>query len=67
MPLLNELLSKNKPLAVWLIEGQVLSRSELLALCDLCEKEQRLKIIVEVGGSTKLHWESMRTFLNKNN
>ena len=57
--------NEEKKIALWLLEGQVLSRSELLALCDLCEKEPRLKIIVEIGGGRKLNWQPMRSFLNK--
>ncbi len=66
MPILNELLNEDKPIALWLLEGQVLSRSELLALCDLCDREARIKIIVEMGGARKLHWEPMRKFLETN-
>ena len=62
IPQLSELLDKS-PLALWLIEGQVLSPSELRALCDLCQREPRLKIIVEMGGSRKLQWQSMRGLL----
>jgi len=62
IPQLSELLDKS-PLALWLIEGQVLSPSELCALCDLCQREPRLKIIVEMGGSRKLQWQSMRSLL----
>ena len=65
IPILNELLSEARPVALWLLEGQVLSRSELLALCDLCDKEPRLKIIVEIGGARQVHWQPMRTFLHK--
>ena len=64
MPQLNELLKEDSPVVLWLIEGQVLSRSELLALCDVCEKETRLKIIVEMGGSRALKWQPMRSFLH---
>ena len=64
-PILNELINEKKPVALWLLEGQVLSHSELLALCDLCDKEPRLKIIVEIGGARKVHWQPMRTFLQK--
>ena len=67
MPQLNELLDGNKKVVLWLIEGQVLSRSELIALCDICDKNERLKIIVEMGGARVLRWESMRDFLNKSN
>ena len=65
IPILNELLAEDKPIALWLLEGQILSRSELLALCDLCEKEPRLKIIVEIGGARKVQWQPMRNYLNQ--
>ena len=65
MPQMNELLADNKSLVLWVLEGQVLSRSELLSLCELCDKESRLKIVVEMGGSRSLIWQSMRTFINK--
>jgi len=57
IPQLNELLVENKPVVLWLIEGQVLSNSELLALEDLCKREPRLKIVVEMGGSRNLTWQ----------
>ncbi len=65
IPQLSELLVDESPLALWLIEGQVLSPSELRALCDLSQREKRLKIIVEMGGARKLQWQSMRTFLGE--
>lgn len=48
IPLLNELAESETSVVLWLIEGQVLSRSELLGLCQICEKEPRLKIVVEI-------------------
>ena len=57
IPQLNELLITNKPVLLWLIEGQVLSRSELLALSNLCKREPRLKIVIEMGGARSLKWE----------
>jgi len=63
MPQANELLAEDKPLVLWLLEGQVLSHSELLSLCDVCEKENRLKIVIEMGGSRVLKWQPMRSFL----
>ena len=65
IPQLHELLAKEQPLALWLLEGQVLSRSELLGLCDLSEREPKLKIVVEMGGERKLKWQAMRQFLAK--
>jgi len=63
MPQLGELLLGNKPVVLWLIEGQVLSRSELLSLCDLCRREPRLKVVVEMGGARSLRWQPMTRLL----
>ncbi len=65
IPLLNELLDEKKSIVLWLLEGQVLSRSELLSLCDLCERNSQLKIVVEMGGARALTWQSMRTFISQ--
>ncbi len=65
MPQLLEFLSEDRSVVLWLIEGQVLSRSELIAISDLCEREKRLKVVVEIGGSRSLKWEPMRTYLQK--
>ncbi len=63
IPQLTELLSGDKPVVLWLLEGQVLSRSELITLAELCQKEPRLKIVVEMGGARSLRWEPMRQLL----
>ena len=63
MPQLGEILLGNKPVVLWLIEGQVLSRSELLSLCDLCRREPRLKVVVEMGGARSLRWQPMTRLL----
>ena len=63
MPQLAELFVDNAPVVLWLLEGQVLSRSELLALCDLCKRESRLRIVVEMGGARSLNWQPMSTLL----
>ncbi len=63
MPQLGELLLGNAPLVIWLIEGQVLSQSELLALDDLCKREPRLKVVIEIGGSRSLHWQPIRQLI----
>ena len=65
IPQINELLAEKQPVVLWLIEGQVLSRSELLALADLCLREPRLKIVIEMGGSRSLKWQPMRSLLEK--
>ena len=63
MPQLGELLLGEKPVVLWLLEGQVLSRSELLSLCDLCRREPRLKVVVEMGGARSLRWQPLTRLL----
>ena len=50
IPQLSEFLNTKNPVVLWLLEGQVLSRSELLSIHGLCQREARLKIVVEMGG-----------------
>ena len=64
VPQVHELLANEKSVVLWLLEGQVLSRSELLSLCEICDSEPRLKIVVEMGGSRSIKWQAMRTFIN---
>ena len=64
MPLLGEAMLGAKPVVLWLLEGQVLSRSELSALCDLCRREPRLKVVVEMGGARSLRWQPMKKLLS---
>ncbi len=63
MPLLGERLLGEQPVVLWLLEGQVLSRSELLSLCALTRREPRLKVVVEMGGARSLRWEPLATLL----
>ncbi len=63
MPQLGELLLGDKPIALWFLEGQVFTRSELLALIDVCKREKRLRIIVEMGGARSLKWQPMNELL----
>ena len=63
VPQLGDLLDGESPVALWLLEGQVLSRSELVSLCDLCRREPRLRIIVEMGGARSLRWQPMADLL----
>ena len=63
MPQLGEALPGEKLVVLWLLEGQVLSRSELLSLCDLCRREPRLKVVVEMGGARSLRWQPMTQLL----
>ena len=62
-PQLEQLFLEEKPIALWILEGQVLSQSELLALTNLCQKEKRLKIIIEMGGARSLRWEPLKNLI----
>jgi NAD(P)H-quinone oxidoreductase subunit N len=63
MPLLGVKLEGEAPVLLWLLEGQVLSQAELASLQALTEREPRLKIVVELGGSRALRWQPLRTCL----
>ena len=63
VPQLGDLLDGDAQVALWQLEGQVLSRSALLSLCDLCRREPRLRIVGEMGGARSLRWQPMRELL----
>ena len=63
IPQIGELFVGDKSVLIWLIEGNVLSRSELFSILNLCSIEPRLKIVVEMGGSRSLKWKPMNKFL----
>ncbi len=50
---------KSKGLALWIIEGFVLTNEELNYLKDLAQSEPRLKIVVELGGERYFRWEPL--------
>jgi NAD(P)H-quinone oxidoreductase subunit N len=59
IPLLGPLLEGQGPVLLWLLEGQVLSSSELASLCGLPRRDPRLKIVVEMGGSRSVRWQPL--------
>ena len=63
VPQIIDFSNSEKPILLWLIEGQILSRSELLALIDLYKREKKIKIVVEMGGARSLKWEPMLSLL----
>ena len=65
IPQLNELLVEDKPFVLWLLEGQVLSKSELLAINNLCKKEPRIKIVIEMGGARSIQWQPLDEFIDR--
>lgn len=63
MPLLAPQFAADGPVLLWLLEGQVLSTAELEALCRLCQREPRLKVVVEMGGARSLRWQPLAEVL----
>ena len=59
MPMLGSLLDCDSPVVLWLLEGQVLSTAELSSLVALTQREPRLKLVVEMGGSRELRWKPL--------
>ena len=48
-----------KGLALWIIEGQILSRQEIQYLVDLTKEEPRIKVILELGGDRYVNWKPL--------
>ena len=63
MPLLGSDLEGTAPILLWLLEGQVLSDAELASLLQLCRRESRLKLVVEMGGARALRWQPLKQLL----
>ena len=64
IPQASELFNDNdKNKLLWLLEGQVLSKSELESLTTICNEENKLHIVIEMGGSRKLEWKPLSIFI----
>ena len=64
IPQASELFNDNdKNKLLWLLEGQVLSQNELESLINLCTDDNKLQIVVEMGGARKLKWESLNEYI----
>ncbi len=64
IPQAAELFNENdKKKLLWLLEGQVLSKSELERLIKISQDNEELKIAIEMGGSRKLKWESLQNYI----
>jgi NAD(P)H-quinone oxidoreductase subunit N len=56
---LNSLPANSKGLAIWIIEGQILSRQEIQYLVNLTKEEPKLKIVIEMGGDRYVNWKPL--------
>jgi NAD(P)H-quinone oxidoreductase subunit N len=48
---------------LWIVEGFVLSNTEIQALIGLTQQEPRLKIILEMGGDRVFRWQALKDCL----
>ncbi|MBF2045802.1 MAG: NAD(P)H-quinone oxidoreductase subunit N [Leptolyngbya sp. IPPAS B-1204] len=60
---LEQLPPKAKGLAIWMLEGTVLSQQELQFLVSLPQQEPRIKVVVEMGGGREFSWKPLADFL----
>ena len=64
IPQASELFNDNdKNKLLWLLEGQVLSKSELESLTTICNEENKLHIVIEMGGYRKLEWKPLSIYI----
>ena len=56
---LESLPANSKGLALWIIEGQILSRQEIDYLINLPKNEPRIKVVLEMGGSPYVNWKPL--------
>ncbi len=61
---LETLPTNSKGLVLWILEGYVLSQTELEYLVNLPSIEPRIKVIVEMGGERYFRWEPLSDAIN---
>jgi len=56
---LDNLPPKSKGLVLWILEGYILSQTEIQYLVTLTKQEPKLKVILEMGGDRVFRWQSL--------
>lgn len=56
---LNSLPADAKGLALWILEGQILSRQEIQYLIALTKSEPKIKVVLEMGGDRYVNWKPL--------
>ena len=56
---LESLPADSKGLVLWIIEGHILSRQEKEDLISLTKNNPKLKVVLEVGGDRRIHWQPL--------
>ncbi len=52
---------QSKGLVLWMLEGFVLSKTEVQYLITLTQQDQKIKVILEMGGDRAFRWETLAT------
>ncbi len=60
---LENLPANSKGLALWIIEGQILSTQEIEYLVNLPKIEPKIKVVLEMGGERYFRWEPLANTL----
>lgn len=50
---------QSKGLVLWMLEGFVLSKTEVQYLITLTQQNQKIKVILEMGGDRAFRWETL--------
>ena len=66
LPQISDLfLEKDSKKLLWLLEGQVLTTSELESIISYTKKDPLFKVVIEVGGSRFLKWKSLTSYIQE--
>ncbi|MGK7946914.1 MAG: NAD(P)H-quinone oxidoreductase subunit N [Microcystaceae cyanobacterium] len=60
---LENLPPQSKGLVLWIIEGFILSRTEMQYLINLPQQEPRIKVVLELGGERYFRWQPLAEVL----
>lgn len=55
--------SKSKGLVLWILEGFILSQTEIQYLITLTQQEPKIKVVLEMGGDRYFRWEALENSL----
>lgn len=54
---------KSKGLVLWILEGFILSQTEIQYLITLTQQEPKIKVVLEMGGDRYFRWEALENSL----
>jgi len=54
---------KSKGLVLWILEGFILSQTEIQYLISLTQQEPKIKVVLEMGGDRYFRWEALEESL----